>query len=106
MAKTTKKIKEQKESGENPDPDINANSSPQSTAKKACKNAAKKVETAKLGVMMAGANLFELYRNLLPDEASQSWEKVMKAQVTQAPWKDVFRIPHTKTPTKNLTSFS
>ena len=29
----------------------------------------------------------------------------MKAQVMQAPWEDVFGIPHSETPTKNWSSF-
>eukprot|EP00804_Cyclotella_cryptica_P023519 CCRYP_012146-RA/>CCRYP_012146-RA protein AED:0.42 eAED:0.74 QI:0/0/0/1/1/1/3/0/259 len=32
---------------------------------------------------------FELYGNLLSDEARQPWEKIIKAQVTKAPWEDI-----------------
>ncbi len=38
-------------------------------AKKSRNDAAKKVKEAKLAVAMAGAKLFELYVNLLSDEA-------------------------------------
>ena len=31
--------------------------------------------------------------------------RIMKAQVMQAPWEDVFRITHTKSPAKNWLSF-
>ena len=41
-----KKAKEQKEKSENPDPDVDADSSPLAAAKKACKEAAKKVDNA------------------------------------------------------------
>ncbi len=57
---------------------------------------AKKVEEARLVVVMAGAKPFQLYANLLADEAPQPWEKILKAQVTQAPWEDVFGVPHNR----------
>ena len=55
--------------------------------------------------LLAGVKPFKLYANLLSDEAWQPWEKILKAQVTQAPWEDIVRIPHTKTPTKSWDSF-
>ena len=51
------KAKEPKEKGENPVPGININASTLAAAKKACKEATKKVKEAKLTVTMAGANL-------------------------------------------------
>ncbi len=50
-------------------PDIIANAAALDAAKKACDDAAKKVKEVKLAVAMAGAKLFELYANLLSDEA-------------------------------------
>ncbi len=44
---------------------------------------------------------FELYINLLSDKAQQPWEKIIKAQVTRAPWEDVYGETHEETPTKN-----
>eukprot|EP00804_Cyclotella_cryptica_P012800 CCRYP_010557-RA/>CCRYP_010557-RA protein AED:0.43 eAED:1.00 QI:0/0/0/1/1/1/2/0/342 len=41
----------------------------------------KALEDAKLAVATAGAKPFELYGNLLSDEARQPWEKIIKAQV-------------------------
>ncbi len=70
-------------------------------SKKARDDAAKKVKEEKLMVATAGAKPFKLYANLLSDEARQPWEKILKAQVTQAPWEDVFGVTHTKTPTKS-----
>ncbi len=64
-----------------------------------------KVEEVKLAAAMAGAKPFELYANLLAYEARQPWEKILKAQVMQAPWEDIFGVPHTETPTKNWSSF-
>eukprot|EP00804_Cyclotella_cryptica_P007310 CCRYP_002540-RA/>CCRYP_002540-RA protein AED:0.40 eAED:0.74 QI:0/0/0/1/1/1/3/0/281 len=52
-----------------------------------------------------GAKPFELYGNLLSDEARQPWEKIIKAQVTRAPWEDIKGVPHTETPTKTWDSF-
>eukprot|EP00804_Cyclotella_cryptica_P005755 CCRYP_000088-RA/>CCRYP_000088-RA protein AED:0.45 eAED:0.64 QI:0/0/0/1/1/1/2/0/155 len=45
-------------------------------------------------VATAGAKPFELYGNLLSDEARQPWEKIIKAQVTKAPWEDIKGVPH------------
>eukprot|EP00804_Cyclotella_cryptica_P008289 CCRYP_016489-RA/>CCRYP_016489-RA protein AED:0.39 eAED:1.00 QI:0/0/0/1/1/1/2/0/392 len=59
----------------------------------------KALEDAKLTVATAGAKPFELYGNLLSDEARQPWEKIIKAQVTKAPWEDIKGVPHKETPT-------
>ena len=56
--------------------------SPLVAAKKACKEATKKVKSVKLAITMAGAKTLKLYGNLLSDEARQSWGKVMRALVT------------------------
>ena len=68
-------------------------------------SALKALEAAKLAVTTAGAKPFELYGNLLADEARQPWEKIIKAQVTRAPWEDVYGETHEETPTKNWDSF-
>ena len=65
----------------------------------------KALEDAKLAVTTAGEKPFELYGNLLSDEARQPWEKIIKAQVTKAPWEDIKGVPHTETPTKTWNSF-
>ena len=36
---------------------------------------------------MLGAQIIQLYGNLLTDEAHQSWEKIVKVQTTLFPWK-------------------
>jgi hypothetical protein len=74
-------------------------------AKALCNKALKALEAAKLTVTMAGAKPFELYGNLLSDEAWQPWEKIIKAQVTCAPWDDIKGVPHMETPTKTWASF-
>eukprot|EP00804_Cyclotella_cryptica_P023290 CCRYP_000455-RA/>CCRYP_000455-RA protein AED:0.42 eAED:0.83 QI:0/0/0.25/1/0.66/0.75/4/139/237 len=61
--------------------------------------AEKAVETAKIEAELAKqdyvhAKPFELYGNLLSDEARQPWEKIIKAQVTKAPWEDIKGVPH------------
>eukprot|EP00804_Cyclotella_cryptica_P028868 CCRYP_008447-RA/>CCRYP_008447-RA protein AED:0.41 eAED:0.75 QI:0/0/0/1/1/1/2/0/300 len=65
----------------------------------------KALEDAGLAVAAAGAKPFELYGNLLSGEARQPWEKIIKAQVTKAPWEDIKGVPHTETPTKTWDSF-
>eukprot|EP00804_Cyclotella_cryptica_P005361 CCRYP_017449-RA/>CCRYP_017449-RA protein AED:0.37 eAED:1.00 QI:0/0/0/1/1/1/2/0/399 len=74
-------------------------------AKAAYDKALKALEDAKLAIAMAGAKPFKLYGNLLSDKAHQPWEKIIKAQVTKAPWEDIRGVPHTETPTKTWDSF-
>ncbi len=62
-----KKAKELKDKTDNSASDIIANAAALDAAKKACNNAAKKVEEAKLAVATSGARLFKLYMNLLSD---------------------------------------
>ena len=75
-------------------------------AKAAYEKALKAIQEAKLAVTTAGAKLFELYGNLLSDEARQPWEKIIKAQVTNSPWEDVKGVTHLETPTKTWDSFN
>ncbi len=100
-----KKTKDPKDKTDNSAPDITAETIALVAAKKAREEAQKKVEEAAQVVATAGAKPFELYANLLSDKGRQPWEKILKAQVMQAPWEDVFGVPHTKTPTKNWSSF-
>jgi hypothetical protein len=75
-------------------------------AKAAYEKALKAIQEAKLAVTTAGAKLFELYENLLSDEARQPWEKIIKAQVTNSPWEDVKGVTHPETPTKTWDLFN
>jgi hypothetical protein len=75
-------------------------------AKAAYEKALKAKQEAKLAVTTAGAKLFELYGNLLSDEAHQPWEKIIKAQVTNSPWEDAKGVTHLETPTKTWDSFN
>ena len=54
---------------------------------------------------MLGVIAFELYGNHHSDEARQPWEKIIMAQVSYAPWEDIYGVMHTKTPTKTWNSF-
>jgi hypothetical protein len=74
-------------------------------AKAAYDKALKALEDAKLAASTAGMKPFELYGNLLSDKAHQPWEKIIKAQVTTAPWEDIKGVLHTETPTKTWNSF-
>ncbi len=78
----------------------NPDSEALAAVKAAYEKALKAVQEAKLAVTTAGAKLFELYGNLLSDEAGQPWEKIIKAQVTNSPWEDVKGVTHLETPTK------
>jgi hypothetical protein len=52
--------------------------------------------TARMEIVKA----FEIYRNLLSDEARQPWEKIIQAQMTKCPWKDIYGVTHDVTHTK------
>eukprot|EP00804_Cyclotella_cryptica_P004160 CCRYP_014541-RA/>CCRYP_014541-RA protein AED:0.42 eAED:1.00 QI:0/0/0/1/1/1/2/0/283 len=67
--------------------------------------ALKALEAAKLAVTTAGAEPFKLYGNLLLDKARQPWEKIIKAQVTGAPWEDIKGVPPMETLTKTWDLF-
>jgi hypothetical protein len=49
--------------------------------------------------MMEIAKSFELYGNLLSDEARQPWEKIVQAQMTKILWEDIYGVTRDKTPT-------
>ena len=57
------------------------------------------IVAAKLAITTEGAKPFKLYGNLLSGKARKPWGKIMKAQVTRAPWEDVYGITQAKTPT-------
>ena len=90
--------KELKEKGANLNPDVDTTPSPL-----ACKMAAKSVEEAKLAVTTEGVKLFEVYGNLLSDEARQPWEKILQAQVAHS----LPRLPpRLETPSVNELCFT
>jgi hypothetical protein len=74
-------------------------------AKATYEKALKAIEAAKLIITMEGVKPFELYGNLLSDEARKPWEKIIKAQVTCAPWEDISGVTYAKTRTKTWASF-
>jgi hypothetical protein len=71
-----KKIKGNKPEG-NRSKVTNPDSEALAAAKAAYEKALKAIEKAKLAVIMAGAKIFELYGNLLSDEARQPWGKII-----------------------------
>jgi hypothetical protein len=74
-------------------------------AKSAYEKATQALDAAKLAIMTEGAKAFELYGNLLSDEARQPWEKIDQAQMTKCPWKDICQVTHDENPTKTWDSF-
>jgi len=52
-----------------------------------------------------GMQIFQLYGNLLTDEARQPWEKIVKAQTDTIPWEDLRGEVHDKKAGKTWTSF-
>jgi hypothetical protein len=60
------------------------------------KQAVDAVDAAMLTTMMEGVKAFELYGNLLSDEARQPWEKIVQAQTTKCLWEDIYGVTHDK----------
>ncbi len=54
---------------------------------------------------MLGAQIFQLYGNLLTDEACQSWEKIVKVQTDTFSQEDLHGEVHEKKAGKSWTSF-
>ena len=54
---------------------------------------------------MLGVQIFQLYANLLTDEARQPWEKIVKAQTDTIPWEDLPGEVHEEKAGKTWTSF-
>ena len=96
---------ERKKNKGNPGESAPAASESLLAAKSAYEKAKQTVEAAKLAATMEGAKAFELYGNLLSDEARQPWEKIVQAQMTKCPWEDIYGVTHVETPTKTWDSF-
>jgi hypothetical protein len=75
-------------------------------AKSAYEKAKQALDTAKVATVTEGQKPFELYGNLLSDEARQPWDKIVQAQTTKCPWEDIFGVTCDETPTKNWDSFT
>ncbi len=54
---------------------------------------------------MLGAQIFQLYGNLLTDEAQQPWEKIVKVQTDIIPREDLHGEVHEEKAGKTWTSF-
>ena len=54
---------------------------------------------------MLGVPIFQLYGNLLMDEARQPWEKIMKVQTDTIPREDLRGEVHEEKAEKTWTSF-
>ncbi len=54
---------------------------------------------------MLGAQISQLYENLLTDEASQPWEKIVKVQTNTIPWEDLRGEAHEKNAGKTWIYF-
>jgi hypothetical protein len=89
----------------NPGESIPAASESVVAAKSAYKKAKQAVEATKLAAMMEGVKAFELYGNLLSNEARQPWEKIVQAQMTKCLREDIYGVTHDETPTKTWDSF-
>ena len=63
-------------------------------------NAKQALEAVKLTITSEGVKAFELYGNLLSNEARRPWEKIVQAQMTKCPWEDIYGVTHGKTPNK------
>ena len=91
---------EKKKTKGNTDDGVQAASESLVEAKTAYEKAKQAVVAAKLTVTTERAKAFELYGNLLSDEARQPWEKILLARTSKCPWEDVHGVTHDETPTK------
>ena len=96
---------ERKKNKGNPGEGVPAASESLVAAKTAYDNVKQALEATKLAAMTEIVKAFELYRNLLSDEARQPWDKIVQAQMTKCPWEDIHGVTHDKTPTKTWDSF-
>jgi hypothetical protein len=96
---------ERNKNNRNPGGSIPAASESLVAAKTAYKKAKQAVEAVKLAATMEIVKAFELYGNLLSDEARQPWEKIVQAQTTKFPWEDIYGVTYDETPTKTWDSF-
>jgi hypothetical protein len=96
---------ERKKTKGNPGEGIPAASESLVAAKSAYKKAKQAVESVKLTTTTEIAKAFELYGNLLSNEARQPWEKIVQAQTTKDLWEDICGVTHDETPTKTWDSF-
>jgi hypothetical protein len=96
---------ERKKNKGNPGEGVPAASESLVSAITAYDEAKQAVEAVKLAITMEIAKAFELYRNLLSDEATQPWDKIIQAQATKCPWEDIYGVTHDETPTKTWDSF-
>ena len=49
--------------------------------------------------------VFQLYSNLLTEEARRPWSKILGEQIEVTPWTDLFGVEHTKEQKKSWQSF-
>jgi hypothetical protein len=96
---------EKKKTKGNTDDSVPAASESLVEAKTAYEKAIQAVVAAKLTVTTEGVKAFEIYGNLLSDEARQPWEKILLARMTKCAWEDVHGVAHDETPTKTWDSF-
>ena len=89
----------------NPGESIHAASESLVAAKSAYEKSKQAVDVVKLAAMTEGAKAFELYGNLLSNEARQPWEKIAQAQMSKCLWEDIYGVTHDKTPTKTWDAF-
>ena len=51
------------------------------------------------------AQVFQLYSNLLTEEARRPWSKILGEQIEVTPWTDLFGVKHTEKQTRSWQSF-
>ena len=49
--------------------------------------------------------MFQLYSNLLSEEARRPWSKILGEQLDVTPWTDLFGVEHTKKQKRSWLSF-
>ena len=75
------------------------------TKKKAVQKATEAVTCEKETCKSLITQVFQLYSNLLTEEARRPWSKILGEQIEVTPWTDLFGVERTKEQKKSRQSF-
>ena len=72
---------------------------------KAVEKATEAIDHVSEAIGFIANQVFQLYSNLLLEEARRPWNKILKEQIDCTPWVDLFGIEHAEKPQKSWSSF-
>ena len=78
---------------------------PNPPKKKAADKATEAVAWANEALESIANQVFQLYSNLLTEEAQRPWNKILGEQIDCAPWVDLFGVEHAEKHKRSWSSF-